>query len=152
MGAESNVAQQLMYFSDQLSPEIKNGAHDIFSEVWRNIPENDQKIILEHLEFILVKPINDPLYPNTVAFARVSPTQPFSASWIMWYPLFPLNLKKEFNVFCLAHELAHVCLKHPQRGEHMTEEAKRNFKSEAEEETNKLVSKWGIEIFAKSLE
>jgi hypothetical protein len=152
MDTEINITKQLMYFSDSLSLEIKNGAYDVFCEVWRKISENDQRIILEHLEFILVKPINDPLYPNTAAFARVSPTQPFSASWIMWYPLLPLSLKKEFNVFCLAHELAHVYLEHPQRGERMIEEAKRKFKSEAEDETSKLISKWGIEVPTKSLE
>jgi len=140
-----SVAQGLLYFSDSISREVKNGAYSLFCDTWAKIPKEDQQVLEEHLEYILIKPINDPLHPNTAAFTRVSPTIPTWNSWIMWYPLFPLVEKRELSMFCLAHELAHVFLLHPQQGSQMTTEDENAFKSKAEDEANEITkNKWKI--------
>ena len=90
-----SVAKQFLYFSDSTSAEVRNATYSLFRETWNKIPKEDQQTIEEHLEFIVIKPIDDPLYPNTAALTRVSPTQPTWMSWIIWYPSFPISLKKK---------------------------------------------------------
>jgi hypothetical protein len=139
-----SAAQGLLYFNVSVALEIKNGTYSLFCDTWERIPSEDQQVIEEHLEFIVIKPINDPLHPDTVAFTRKSPTQPTWTSWMMWYPLFPIANKKELNMFCLAHELAHVYLQHPQRGNQVTTQAENEFKRKAEDEAHSQTSKWGF--------
>jgi hypothetical protein len=143
--ASLSVAKRNLYFSDSTSSEVRENAYSIFCEVWKKMPKEDQQIIEEHLEFIIIKPVNDPLLPDTVAFTRASATYPTWMSWVMWYP-FPLALKRKINLFSLANELAHVCLQHPQQGLQMTREEEKEFKNKAEDEANEQVSKWNVQL------
>lgn len=148
------MAKLLLYFSDSVDQEIKANTYSLFCEVWEKIPKEDQSMIVEYLEFILIKPVIDPIFYDTAALARISPTelsstspsptQPVSMSWIMWYPLFPFSMKKKKNILILAHELAHVYLRHPQQGAFMTKEELQESKSEAENQVEEQLLKWNI--------
>ena len=139
-----STVNNFLYFNDSTLPEIKDNAISFFSEIWEKLPDLNQQKIVEQLEFILIKPVNDSRYPNTVALTRTSPTQPTCLSWIMWYP-FSSFFHKESIMFVLAHELAHVYLLHPQRGYLMNRDEEEKFKYIADEEANEqTLGKWKI--------
>ena len=136
MGSNAiSMAKYLLYFNDITPPETRKETYSLFYEVWEKIPPQDKLNIEEHLELIIIKPINDPLQPDTVAISRVSPTEPTWLSWIIWNPYIS-TLNRISKIFLLSHEFAHVHLLHPQKNED---------KKKAEDEANNYTLKiWKI--------
>jgi len=107
------IIDRLLYFTNSDSEERKNIYSDLFIETWERIPETDRSQILDNLEFILCKRVEDIWNNGTPACALLCKIS--LRSFIVFDP-FVDNLKRETKIHILAHELAHVYYNHPRIG------------------------------------
>lgn len=129
------IMKGLVFYNDLLTQEEKRYFNSLIQETWEKIPHVHQSKLLNSLEFIIIKPIEDPLYPGTVALTRKSATMPLK-NWIIWNPFSIRSLQDQSKIFLLAHEFAHSYLQHPQK------EVNKNI---AEDEANhQTISNWHI--------
>ncbi len=107
------IIDRLLYFTSSDSEERKKIYTDLFIETWERIPETDRSQILDNLEFILCKRVEDIWNNGTPACALLCKIS--LRSFIVFDP-FVDTLKHDTKIHILAHELAHVYYNHPRIG------------------------------------
>jgi hypothetical protein len=136
------VINNLLYFSNDDSSERKRVYEDIFVKTWDNIPPEDRNKILENLDFILCKQVNDLWHNDTPACALFNKIN--HRCFVIFNP-FSTFIENETKIHILAHELSHVYYNHPRIGFELGSDNEKSFiKETAEPEAYALTEKWKI--------
>jgi hypothetical protein len=107
------IIDRLLYFSNGDSEERRKIYEDLFLETWDRIPQTDCVQILENLEFVLCKRVDDFWNNSTPACALLCK---ISLRCFIIFDPFVALLNHETKIHILAHELAHVFYNHPRKG------------------------------------
>jgi len=131
---------RLLYFSNDDLAERRKVYEDLFLETWERIPQNDRDKILENLEFILCKKVDDFWQQNTPACALLCKIS--LRCFVIFNPFFD-SIERETKVHILAHEFAHVFYNHPRTGFKLgSDKEKKYIEEEAEPQAYALTEKW----------
>ncbi|MBN1618483.1 hypothetical protein JW887_04020 [Candidatus Dojkabacteria bacterium] len=137
------IIDRLLYFANGDSDERRKVYEDLFLETWERIPKTDHDQILENLEFVLCKRVDDFWNNGTPACALLCKIS--LRSFVVFDP-FVDSLKHVTKIHILAHELAHVYYNHPRIGyEKGTEKEIEFIEKEAEPQAYSLTEeRWNI--------
>ncbi len=136
------VMNNLLYFSNDDSAERKRVYKDLFVETWDSIPKDSRDKILENLDFILCKQVNDLWQSDTPACALLNKIN--LRCFVIFNP-FSNFIEHKTKIHILAHEFSHVYYNHPRIGFELGIDKEKKFVEEtAEPQAYALTEKWKI--------
>jgi hypothetical protein len=137
-----STINHLLYFSNDDSVELRKIYEDLFVETWNSVPQDSRGKILENLDFILCKKVDDLWQQGTPACALLNRIN--LRCFVIFHP-FSEIIEHETKVHILAHELAHVYYNHPRIGfEQGCDKEKKYIEEEAEPQAYAITEKWKI--------
>ena len=143
MQTTQDLMNDVLFFANSDNADRRKRFEDVFCETWELIPLEYRQDILDHLEFILCKNVEDAYQNGTPACCHICSIS--LKSFIIWNPYIGF-LEQKTQVHVLAHELCHVYYNHPYTGFCFNDRKKEKvfIDTEAEPQAYKLTVDWGI--------
>jgi len=136
---------EMLFMKNSMGAAVKPKIESLWLAVWDRIPEKDRYVVWTNFEIIICKPI-DVQWPSSPD-GGLTQSSDTGRCWVTYNP-FGMIKNRETQLYCLAHELAHAFLKHPNKSRDILVKDSDNYKKE-EREAHKKAHEMGIYTYTK---